>query len=1270
MNFLDIIKFRLGMKIKAIDKPIEKMEIEEKEKMIISYMQDIEIQGRVPDKIYEIIDSIDVDIRDKEDIVYRMISIMARNEFKISDELRNELGQNLVEKYFSNESKFRILSKSIGFLEFHLNRASLFRSFKDYLTNFEIRAILNAPVTIDVNIDDTAEILKEAMYSGLELSEDEISTIIMKDKKAIYDFLNSLSFKEKMKFAKKINKRFDFQDFISNLPDDEKIFLEIDRNGYDFDESSKIEIEKLIEILQDYEEISEYGLREYISSKYSFKELAELVELTKNANFSKAAKEKFLNFFNDAKEASEMYEILEKYDELENEEEKTKYFNTLDSKVVSKYIFHFREEFEKLTKEEMLLRFQDCDNIVYILRIKFTDRELYELLKNGKISNLDLSEEMILNFSVDEIEEILNLNSKDDLRYKMRELLHIIQYGGLRSGFDEDDKNKIADSKIKELQIVAIKALLNGNDSDKSRISSLIKNYEDCKNVITYLPEAIGYFDYDKFNTKDLIGLNEFLGDNLNYNLNLLKRLKNGNSNNSNIEDDEGKALTKLRVEKIISILNNNIDIIKENTREWDINSIFRNLSIEQIENIFDSLESPEIKKYFISRTNVYSVLLKQPEKLANFLQNIDENGDFYIKAYESMKSEDGEPLWNSICGFMGHIDFISNNKEKLLNLLEKNPNLFSTINYGFLELFEDSTDVEFYTRYESLKKIYVGEGKELYKKIINRLKENLKNPEELIQKCLDNMRLEHDIVHKIEDTEDIDKIIFMLTKRPYLVNHGFESYELIRDYEEDEEKYFKKVLENPDCTLENMLDIYTRRFFNMKYSEAKEFVSKYEDGIKDLLKRYEEKEDLTIDEQLEVSSMNRLIYLKEILNIKDVDALRSCYENLSNNPDLSERDYLENLICEENIKRAYTKEKKENLYSPQNSDKIKNIEYEGEKIEVYKPQGNWNMLITVVGAYVKNDAAKENPKEEWNTNEKLNNHGICTSLIGNNNLSMAFKKGVPILGFFNIGDNSIYEEAEYDLGSNSNDIEIKTRVPSRFRLTKRLINHIRLGHGESVLERRSESPTNDTVKRQPDFVVAINEIDEVAKKAAKEFEVPIVLLNTKEIAMAESKKIDFLQKEFMDNPESEILHTIIEEYHNNYAGLITLDKKSCKKYFNPKKAEKDLKKIVETISKLDDEKKQKELARDLKEYLQEEEEKRKLVNKKFIPFYFDKLFEQIDSIKFENVENQTSTSLEKEVHQKVGDKKNEISYTNLSANPKNKKNQTLKNAIDELNER
>ena len=128
----------------------------------------------------------------------------------------------------------------------------------------------------------------------------------------------------------------------------------------------------------------------------------------------------------------------------------------------------------------------------------------------------------------------------------------------------------------------------------------------------------------------------------------------------------------------------------------------------------------------------------------------------------------------------------------------------------------------------------------------------------------------------------------------------------------------------------------------------------------------------------------------------------------------------------------------------------------------------------------------------------------------------------------------------------------------------KNIIAHTRTGHNELLLKRNII-----TGKRQPDYIIAVDKIRPKDIKAAKEFNIPIVVINTLKITKYNLKKMKDIIKGLEENIDISKLNELIILFNNNYAGLITLDKVIINKYYKPLNMEKFLMNYAKKITSI-----------------------------------------------------------------------------------------------------
>ena len=374
--------------------------------------------------------------------------------------------------------------------------------------------------------------------------------------------------------------------------------------------------------------------------------------------------------------------------------------------------------------------------------------------------------------------------------------------------------------------------------------------------------------------------------------------------------------------------------------------------------------------------------------------------------------------------------------------------------------------------------------------------------------------------------------------------------------------------------TRKQALDAIGTRFLGLSYEEMKSLSMKYAVDAELLISKYKDKKELTAEEQNELTTLRTVRNIKEILAIKDKKALVETFDELDTKEEFEEIDFSLANVLEENMKRAYAKDYKENVYTPKEEDKLEDV----DGIKVYSPK-EFNMLVHVVAAFgdfklIDKEHPEKSARDFWRNVDSKKNHILCTSYIGNSNL--CFKRKMEsdknsevnvIFGFSNFSNNAVLMGAPYDIGSDTSSISSdRATFLSSFRTAKNMIKETRWLHNEVCVERRLENQKDTNI--EPDYIVCVDEINEESKKVAKDFGIPIILLNTKEIAKLEKQKLDKLFEDYNKTNNPEDIEKILNLYHSNLNSYANYKSDLLNKYFNPEEMDKKIRKMMQDIEK------------------------------------------------------------------------------------------------------
>lgn len=656
----------------------------------------------------------------------------------------------------------------------------------------------------------------------------------------------------------------------------------------------------------------------------------------------------------------------------------------------------------------------------------------------------------------------------------------------------------------------------------------------------------------------------------------------------------------------------------KERVEDIDkINSIYKELIINSKTSIDDKY------LYFGSIVNNYCLKLnitenkEEQSKLVNELKEI----------LEKINEESGKLEYNNIFDFSLEYRFsellgreilctskYSNiseclpylNSEKVYLLIQKlykaNSGIQEVINRRFLdEKIIDSVDyevIEYLSRYgksfenNTYKPQELSDNKiALFIKAYNRLKSIKTYPEEYTLNLIDMIKKISDEELDMTNFEDASgnlDLIVLAALQPELAKElseikPQEGSNRFDEYQNSIKEKAKKEVHSHFTTRRAVLNSIGKRFFNYSYKDMRRLKKKYEFDFKTIYDSYQEKakkQELSDEEENELKSLTIFRNISELLEIKDTQALIRVFDELDKIEEYENCNFAAMTVLEENIKRIYSRDLQNNSYKLNEDDKIETI----DGIDIYSPK-EFKMFVHVIAAFGEYKLVdKENPnvssRDIWNSTKNKTNHILCTSYIGNDQMCYArwdpdeMKKINPdkddetvIFGFGNIENTEIIMASQSDIGSRTTDLSSdESFFVSRFRLADKIIRKCRHGHNEVDLERRQK---NDKEKHiEPEFIVCFDEINETSKKVAKDFNIPIVLIDKMMIAKKQSEKIDSLITNFKESKNPKLLESIINLYQCALSSFMVgkKDKSLIKEFFDPEKMNQEVRNIISII--------------------------------------------------------------------------------------------------------
>lgn len=345
------------------------------------------------------------------------------------------------------------------------------------------------------------------------------------------------------------------------------------------------------------------------------------------------------------------------------------------------------------------------------------------------------------------------------------------------------------------------------------------------------------------------------------------------------------------------------------------------------------------------------------------------------------------------------------------------------------------------------------------------------------------------------------------------------------------------------------------------------------------LCKRYNIKGIQINNENTDLFEMYQAIL--EILLERNANLLIDAYNQFSKEMNVSPN-FMRTITFENMMRKAFSQNLNANVYQCNNECTL------NDGIKIFEAGTDFKMIVTAIGAYQGDFGSKDNYMEYWNS-PTIRSHGNCCSLIGNNNLSMANPKNV-IFGFSSMDDNMLLLSssrdinstptskefniaAEEGLGENHNIHGEKYFSPARigmnieFSSPDRLLDNTRGDYNELVYERRDLGSNPLFYKKNPDYIVFIEEYEDInayftkykddpkmltylreqkrlqdyqyeqSLKAAKDFNIPIVKINREQCAKQAINEIEKTTLDFEHTLNPNDIEKVICQFENNRVG-------------------------------------------------------------------------------------------------------------------------------------
>lgn len=484
--------------------------------------------------------------------------------------------------------------------------------------------------------------------------------------------------------------------------------------------------------------------------------------------------------------------------------------------------------------------------------------------------------------------------------------------------------------------------------------------------------------------------------------------------------------------------------------------------------------------------------------------------------------------------------DIDNNNIETLKTLYNKNISLFNTINLEFINsIFFKALNVEMLLYITTISNtqnalLKLSEKKaNIFLSMINKysknyywppyfaaLLKNFNNPEfELLINSID--------LNSISENEFKRLSCILTSKKNYL---NISSINQVRDYDEILDNKIQESLNNDDIvSYKNYIFLQK---FSLSLSEVKLLCQKYCNDL----------DKLSINN----SFIETLKIIKKIVLENDINNINKLIENLNN----IVLEYPNYQTLSQNI---FEEEYNQKLFD---ATKVKGQIIDG--VNVIDAGTEFYMICRADGAFTYRDD-DYNLYEKWNYPRRKTYSFSCSHISNSRILMYALeaKQDFVTYGFSNLPKNSIVENAlgdnatmttrektidprSYHDGRKINPTNNQDSCGQKFMTFDNMINYSsRSVYTEITLERFYKDSNGNEKRLNPSYIIYTKTStdycnDELYKKSletAKEFNVPLVIIDLEKVLKSERSKLDILIKNFKTIDD---IKNIIQIYSNN----------------------------------------------------------------------------------------------------------------------------------------
>ncbi len=342
-----------------------------------------------------------------------------------------------------------------------------------------------------------------------------------------------------------------------------------------------------------------------------------------------------------------------------------------------------------------------------------------------------------------------------------------------------------------------------------------------------------------------------------------------------------------------------------------------------------------------------------------------------------------------------------------------------------------------------------------------------------MINNVIKNMKDYRELVSSLDlqilTSEDIKMLIKIMQfpKNPYEIKNIID----VKNY------YLRKVERYSECRHHDLhlsKDSLLKLLFNIDLKEASfiNFHFCYDRNGKVL-------EELSRSE-LPKEAYNYLVIINKIVESKKQEEIDEIYETYKD-----QKIYDSELPLDCYLRSVYAKLYDDTLYHVDSKEAVE-LDYQGKKVKTVIPRDNFHFMVHCIGSCsLSTDVIDPNYQRDWENRPQIQDHFVACSFIDEKGIFSIRSEDAIIMGFDHLEPGSLYGMGDTDIDSfgyyaklysPSAKLVHGNRDRAHYYIPSRIVERLKEGYNEFVIERRDGNPSSNHFKKCPDYIIMMTD--------------------------------------------------------------------------------------------------------------------------------------------------------------------------------------------------